>query len=238
MRLSPTTIAVKRIASKVPRSNFSEDELTQIAKCILEVEGIINPLVVIETDVMSYEVVDGHFEYYAAVRAREIDLRRGEMVGVFILNSENESSLREQMKLLRRQQLVASPISEPDKAEGGIRLTTVESRLTNMESRFDAKLNDLTEEIQALKADVRPLKEQKTKKVETPLDIFNATTKSNLPFIMKKAGIGGKTFAKFLKNIEAERKKRKFESLIDLKNRVTGLGQINILKIIDAWSRS
>lgn len=101
MRLSPTAIAVKRIKSKVPRSEFSESELTQVAKCILEVEGIINPPVVIKTGVRSYEVIDGHFEYYAAVRAKELDLRRGEMIGVFIINSENEAAIREQVKLLR-----------------------------------------------------------------------------------------------------------------------------------------
>jgi len=236
VKLSTKLVFVEEITSKSPRSEFPEDRLDELANIILDAGGIINPPILMRTSLESYEVVDGDFEYYAAVKAAEIDPRKGETIGAFIIETQNEAALRKQAGLLRKKDSLSKTDTASDGA--GPRLTTVESRLTNMESRFDAKLNDLTEEIQALKADVRPLKEQKTKKVETPLDIFNATTKSNLPFIMKKAGIGGKTFAKFLKNIEAERKKRKFESLIDLKNRVTGLGQINILKIIDAWSRS
>jgi len=101
MKLSTVTIAVKRISSSVPRSNFSEDKLTELARYILDIEGIINPPVVIETGMRTYEVVDGHFEYYAAVRAKEIDPRKGEMIGVFLIEPENESSIRAQMKLIR-----------------------------------------------------------------------------------------------------------------------------------------
>ncbi len=238
MRLSPTTIAVKRITSKVPRSNFSEDELTQVAKHILEVEGIINPPVVIETGVRSYEVADGDFEYYAAVRARELDLRRGEMIGVFIISPENETSLREQVKLLRKQQPVASAPSEPYKADGGIRFTNIESRLTNIESIFNSKINELEKKNQVLEEDVRTLKEQKLKQVQTPLDVFNVMAKENLGITMMSAGIRGKRAAELLKNIETEQKKRKFESLIDLKDRVDKLGETSIIKIIDAWFQS
>ncbi len=54
---------------------------------------------------------------------------------------------------------------------------------------------------------------------------------------MNSAGIRGKTATGLLKNIETERKKKKFESLIELKNRVDKLGEISIVKIIDAWSQ-
>ncbi len=101
MKLSTALVAVKKINSTVPRSNFSESELNRAAQLILKAEGIINPLVIRRTSLESYEVVDGDFEYHVAARAREIDPRKGEMIGAFIIDSENEEVLLEQIKALR-----------------------------------------------------------------------------------------------------------------------------------------
>lgn len=236
MRLSPTTIAVKRITSKVPRSNFSEDELTRVAECILKVEGIINPPIVIETGVRSYEVVDGHFEYYAAVRAKELDLRRGEMVGVFIVTPENDDSLQEQIKLLRKQDAVKKTETASDSGgDTGLRLTTFESRLTNiesrLESRFEVKMNELASENQDLKKEIQQIKAKKSEQIEKPLDIFNLMAKRDM---MNIADISEKTADAVMK----ERKKEKFESLDDLITRLKGKRLISastMLKIVDRW---
>ncbi|BDI18633.1 hypothetical protein ANSO36C_44350 [Nostoc cf. commune SO-36] len=64
-------VDVKSITSNEPRSSFSEADLENLADIIIETGGIIRPLVVKVTGVESYTVVDGHFEYYAAVKARE-----------------------------------------------------------------------------------------------------------------------------------------------------------------------
>ncbi|QTA93488.1 hypothetical protein [Desulfonema magnum] len=235
MRLSPTTIAVKRITSKIPRSNFSEDELTLVAKRILEVEGIINPPVVIETDVRSYEVVDGDFEYYAAVRAREIDLRRGEMLGVFIISPENEACLRDQVRLLRKQPSSEYAPLESDKSEGGIRFTNIESRLTNiesrLESRFEVKMNELASENQGLKKEIQQIKAEKSRQVETPLDIFNLMDKRDMIRIADLS-------EKIADAVIQERSKEKFESLNHVIKRFKGrkvIGVDKMLKIVDKW---
>lgn len=64
-------VDVESITSNVPRSNFLKSDLDLIADMILESRGILKPLVLKKTGFEKYEVVDGHFEYYAAVRARE-----------------------------------------------------------------------------------------------------------------------------------------------------------------------
>jgi ParB family chromosome partitioning protein len=104
MKLSNSFIAVKKINSSVPRSNFSEDDLTRAAELILKAEGIINPLVLRRTSPQYYEVVDGHFEYYAAARAKEMDSKNGEYIGAFIIESENEEILQQQVKLFRNRE--------------------------------------------------------------------------------------------------------------------------------------
>lgn len=105
MKLSTSLVAVRKITSNVERSSFADDELERAAQLILAVEGIINPIILHKTSLESYEVVDGHFEYHAAARAREIDLRRGEMIGAFVIKPENEEFIKEQVKVLREREL-------------------------------------------------------------------------------------------------------------------------------------
>ncbi|MCZ0904856.1 ParB N-terminal domain-containing protein, partial [Microcoleus sp. HI-ES] len=72
-KLFPSLVAVKRITSAVPRSNFAEPDLEKLARLILESGGLINPIIVRRNGMDAYEIVDGDFEYYAAVRAKEIE---------------------------------------------------------------------------------------------------------------------------------------------------------------------
>ncbi|HEY9876316.1 MAG TPA: hypothetical protein V6D12_23005 [Candidatus Obscuribacterales bacterium] len=101
MKLTTSLVAVKKISSNVPRSQFAENDLNRLAELILQVEGIINPPVIRRKSLDSYEVVAGDFEYYAAARAREIDPRKGEMIAAFIFEAENEEVLKQQVELLR-----------------------------------------------------------------------------------------------------------------------------------------
>ena len=100
MLLSPEFILVKEITSTVPRSNFSDTEIEKLARSILTVEGLIRPIVVRPTGIDTYEVVDGDREYHAAVRAREIDGRRGERITAIVIEGPKAEAIQEQVKLL------------------------------------------------------------------------------------------------------------------------------------------
>jgi ParB family chromosome partitioning protein len=104
MKLSNSFISVKKITSSVSRSKFSEDDLNRAAELVLKAEGIINPLVLRRTSPQSYEVVNGHFEYYAAARAKEIDSKKGEYIGAFIIEPENEEILQQQVEVFRNRE--------------------------------------------------------------------------------------------------------------------------------------
>jgi len=142
MKLSTSLIAVKKINSPVDRSTFSEKDLNSAAASILKAEGLINPLVVKRLSLDAYEVVNGHLEYYAAVRAREIDPRKGETIGAFIIDSDNEAALIEQVEILRNNahtQLIISPPPET------IKVPTDSSQVTP-----EKKLDDLTTKVEQL----------------------------------------------------------------------------------------
>ncbi|MEG4443039.1 chromosome partitioning protein ParB [Microcoleus sp. AT9_B5] len=174
-KLFPSLVAVKKIVSAVPNSNFAEPDLEKLARLILELGGLINPIIVRRNGMDAYEIVEGDFEYYAAAKAREIDPLKGETIGAFILEPENEELLLEQVQALRKsaktENLVENPetgffdentASQPaDSIKNPVSLVEVgkscenetpqsssslEQRLTNIEAQFASQLNELKAE--------------------------------------------------------------------------------------------
>lgn len=174
-KLSPSLVAVKKIASTVPRSNFADRDLEKLARLILELGGSINPIVVRRNGMDGYEIVQGDFEYYAAAKAREIDPFKGETIGAFILEPENEELLLEQVKILRKTAIAENLVENPetgflyentspdpaDSIKNPVSLVEVpnlcenetpqessslEQRLTNIEAQFASQINELKAE--------------------------------------------------------------------------------------------
>jgi hypothetical protein len=174
-KLFPSLVAVKRITCTVPRSNFAEPDLEKLAQVILELGGLINPIILRRNGMDAYEIVDGDFEYYAAAKAREINPMKGETIGAFILEPENEELLLEQVQALRKsaktKNLVENPetgvlyentSSQPaDSIKNPVSLVEVpnscenetpqsssslEQRLTNLEAQFENQINELKAE--------------------------------------------------------------------------------------------
>ncbi|MDE5069372.1 MAG: hypothetical protein O4861_18025 [Trichodesmium sp. St16_bin4-tuft] len=155
MLLSPEFVLVKEITSNVSRSEFSESDLEQVARLILKAEGTIKPLVVRTIGWESYEVVDGHFEYYAALRAKEINPRDGERIGAFIIEGDKADVLEEQVKMLRN----ISPISEdfmkiPRNISPVSEAPTIQEEgtinLSNLDKLLDQKLQLITTKLDRL----------------------------------------------------------------------------------------
>jgi len=67
MTLSISLVEVRTLTSEQPRSNFNQQQIEEAAKLIVAAEGIINPIIVSRTGINSFKVVNGHFEYYAAL---------------------------------------------------------------------------------------------------------------------------------------------------------------------------
>lgn len=243
MKLSTSLVAVRKITSTVPRSSFADDELEQSARLILEAEGVINPIVLRRTSLESYEVVDGDFEYYASARAREIDPRKGEMIGAFIVEPENEEIIKEQVKLLRRQKPPAD-LGHADSSSDGIearltnmesRFTSADSRLTSMESRFENRMSELKaelrREIQNMDGRMKEIESRIPKPME-PLEALNTLSLSELTSKLSRAGVN----SKIIQKIVSERDQDKFKSFGNVVERVKGLGDKTMVKIIDRFS--
>ena len=248
MKLSTSLVAVKRISSKIPRSNFPNEELEKSAQLIIEAEGIINPLIVREIEINNYELIEGTFEYYAAVRAREIDPRKGEMIAAYILNEENETAILEQVKLLRKFKTTSS--------DSNIVSSSTEiyssDRVNNLEARLESVLKEIKQEINQGHKYSQKYVEQKfdefANKMPKPinvLDTFNEANAIELAEMLEKGGIQKARIKKIINSLEKERKKKQFESLNDVVNRVQivwgkkqkGIAEDKMLNLVDKWSK-
>ncbi|RKZ92817.1 MAG: hypothetical protein DRR19_03115 [Candidatus Parabeggiatoa sp. nov. 1] len=120
-RISHAIVMVEDIHSSLPRTEFSETDLDDAAQLILKMQGTITPPILLETGVDSYTVLDGYFEYYAALRAEEIDPLKGETINAYVVESEEEKpAYEQQIQVFRQRQSVlptapeVSPIPPPD----------------------------------------------------------------------------------------------------------------------------
>lgn len=101
-KIQPAIVLVKTLQSSVSATEWNEALLNEAAHLILAGEGVISPPVLRRTGLDSYTVVEGHFEYYAAVRAREIDPYKGETINAYIIESDDDEQLfRDQISLFR-----------------------------------------------------------------------------------------------------------------------------------------
>lgn len=225
-------VDVKSISSNKPRSSFDEKDLEKLAKSILDSEILLKPLVLDQTGPESYEVFDGHFEYYGAVRAREINPRSGEMVSAFVISPKDKGNVSKQISILRKPALLPEITPKDTNPQ-------YDQRLSNIEARLDRAVVDIKEEFkrenQRLNNEITELKNLIPPKVDA-LEAFNNLSETELTLKLKIANIKGKTSQNIVAGILKERNEKAFHSLSEVMNRIKGLGDMRMLAIIDAWN--
>ena len=102
-------VDVASIVSKQPRDRFDPDAVESLADSILESDGLLKPLVLRATGPESFEVVDRHFEYWAAVRAREKAPRKGKMVNAYVALPKSTEAIERQLVVLKRTEAGEEP---------------------------------------------------------------------------------------------------------------------------------
>jgi len=99
-KLMLTLVAVKRITSDVAACNFDRNELEIAGELSLAISGFVIPPVLVR-DSSEYRVVSGHFQFHAAVLARRLNPKAGETIPAIVLEAENQSAVRAQLKILK-----------------------------------------------------------------------------------------------------------------------------------------
>lgn len=223
-------IDVKEIESDVPRSNFSEQEIDQLADLILEGSGVLRPLILKQSGIDSFDVLDGHLEYYASVRAREKQPQQGEMVSAFVISSKEEAVIQKQIQLLRKSESsTETPPSKTLKENG---------ESSNWISSFETRLSEIREVLFQTKREHEYRFDQiekhfGEKQQSDLLDALNTLEKQDLITQLSRCGLA-KAKAEAIYNARSE---QKFDSYQDVVKRTKGLGAGGILSLIDGWMR-
>ena len=228
MTLSQSLVEVRTITSEQPRSNFDEQKIEQAARLIIEAKGIINPIVVNRTGINSFKVLDGHFEYHAAARARELNLEIGEAISAYIIEGDNEA-IKQQIEIFRNPQL------KPNPDNLNVAASNLETRFNNFESRIETRFNELKNEYSQkhkhLEAEIESLKNKLPEQIE-PLTTFNQAELKDLTIKLKsilRSDTKANTIAQNIVNA------RPFSSLTEAIAKTTGLGEKTMLRIVDSW---
>jgi len=66
----------------------------------LAIGGFIIPPVLVR-DSSGYKVIAGHFQFHAAVMARRLNPKAGEIIPAIVLEAENQSAALNQLKRLK-----------------------------------------------------------------------------------------------------------------------------------------
>jgi hypothetical protein len=115
-------VDVKSISSDLPRSTFPESDLEELASLILGTDGLLRPIIIKQVGLEQYTVIEGHREYYAAVKAKEKDSKKAEMVNAFVIDRQNESSAIDQLKLLAGDRQAVANLDVPIQTNNSIDL--------------------------------------------------------------------------------------------------------------------
>jgi competence ComEA-like helix-hairpin-helix protein len=246
--LATKFVDIVSIHTNVSRSEFSQDEIEKLACNFLLSGGSTKPLIVRPKSTEEFDVIEGHLEFYAALRAKEID-DNFEMIQAIILDSNNEKAITEQVDLFKEinPPLVAS--STDDKLIEIIKnleehlssdiknlkpQLSHQTELTNLEniikSQFDALKNDLmgekfTQEIANRVAKLiiitppPPGKKTIEELIKNPIKLNTASKRD----LLTVPGIGPQKALAILNRIE---KKGNFQNINELAE-IRGISKLN-----------
>jgi ParB family transcriptional regulator, chromosome partitioning protein len=216
-------IDLKDVVATKERSYFSEIELNNLANLIVEMRGLMRPVILKKIGFESFEIIEGNLEYYAALIAKEKEPSL-ETINAFLIDQEAENIVLKQMQLLSATPSVVTTVEKTD--------NSLDLRFNNLEKRLENQLQTIREEYQK---EIKRLEEKII--VPPPPSPTPSTSKSILELLntcdanqLKKAGIPPTSVNDFLK----KRSEKLFDSLEDILNRpVAGVKERRLIKLVD-----
>lgn len=224
-------VDVKCITSDVSRSTLSEQDIEKLADSILKNNSLLRPLILKQTGIENFVVLDGHLEFYAAVRAREKNPRQAEMVNSFVIAPKDESTVNEQISFLRQSDKLIDLSSKTEKTEG------ISNWITSFENRLSEMREILFQNNQSNEYRFKQLENNFDKKSKENLNLLDVINTSKKEVLIQKLS----HYVRDKKKIEAiyeareQKKDKKFESYSDVLKSTKGFGVEGLINLIGAW---
>lgn len=241
--LSTSHIPLSKIKTDSSRSSYNQSLIDEIANLILQGDGLISPLVVMqEPTLIHYKLISGFLEYHASMRARELNLEKAESVQAYIIGidfeEERKKALEAQVTKFKETKASAAPAKLPE---------VVGEALKNLESRFDGFQYDVTARLESFNINLKNLShvlneviktvsnsekmdKKSPGKVPKPKIKININDPSLTVMNLRKVGGIGDSNAQQILDLR-NRKGGKFDSLNDLLE-MNGVG----MKTFTKWT--
>ncbi len=177
-------IDVKSIGSAVPVSSFDKSKIERLADAILANDGLIRPLIVTATGLEQYTVVAGDLEYYAAVRAKEKDARKAEMVNAFVIPPNSHQAAIDQLTLLAEY----NPVNVSESKNLNISIEQLTAIISQQLQPLQQELIQVNRQLNEHKQILASISSQQIDSINIPVKqpaITNLTTPQNIEPVAK-----------------------------------------------------
>ncbi|MEB3123274.1 MAG: hypothetical protein VKL41_18880 [Snowella sp.] len=222
-------VDLKEIKSDVSRSTFSEQDIEQLADSILKNDSLLRPLILKQTGIENFVVLDGHLEFYSAVRAREKNPRQAEMVNSFVISPKDESTVNEQINFLRKSDKpIINPLPKSENVDG------ISNWITSFENRLSEMREVIFQNNQTNESRFKQLETIIQKPKENLLDMINTLKKEDLIQQLSRYGLPEKKL-ELIYDAREQKKDKKFEGYSDVVKSTKGVGADSFIGFIDTW---
>lgn len=155
----------------IPNSQFTADQIENLANLFLKAGDTVSPILVRKISPIAFEVLEGHFEYYAAIKAQEID-EQFTAIRAYVVPPHLESTILEQYQFLRSP---SAPITIPNPPavnhETSPDLDKIEEAIANrLEQKLTAAIEKTIEE--RISASLQVIVGQVSKQLDAHLTDF------------------------------------------------------------------
>jgi hypothetical protein len=144
MSLLTSSIDLDTIAVPISITNaqFPPSQIECLANLFLKAGDTISPILLRKISPIAFEVLEGHFEYYAALKAQEIN-DQFTAIRAYVVPPDLESTILEQYNFLRSHS-TSAPQAQPDLAQN---LAQMETAIANrLEQKLSTTIDRIVEE--------------------------------------------------------------------------------------------
>ena len=150
MSLLTSSIDLETITPPTPEtSQFPSIQIEQLANLFLQAGDTVRPILLRKISPISFQILEGHFEYYAAMKAQEID-EQFTAIRAYVVPPDLESTILAQYQFLRSLSSPApveniAPLNKSDNRE--LDLAKVEQAIAErLEQKLATTIDRIVEE--------------------------------------------------------------------------------------------
>ncbi len=155
----------------ISNSQFPIHQVENLANLFLKAGDTVSPILVRKISPISFEILEGHFEYYAAIKAQEID-EQFTAIRAYVVPPDLESTILEQYQFLRSHS-APTPIPNAPQVnhETPPDLANIEEAIANrLEQKLTAVIEKTIEE--RISASLQVIVGQVTQQLDAHLNDF------------------------------------------------------------------